>query len=368
MKTKILLTLLCLFWQTLVWGQVKDIWKGIENGIGEEIISLGNKILFQGNDNSGKGEELWISDGSESGTFLLKDINLGKESSSPRNFRKYTNVITFEANDGSGYKLFRSDGTEKGTYKIWDRGYFSYTSSLPIEVFSDANIYWLTDDSKGRAMLIKKDLNGSEDKIILDNNNAPDLVIGGESALYEDEQYIVSLGGKWLYNTHRYLSSTYNIYVSDGTKEGTQKILSSSKEVTFIKAKTSSGTLAFFAFNDGTNGYEIWKTDGTISGTKKVKNINLSKYSPTPVLVGKSVENGIVFKAQQGSNTELWFSDGTETGTKLIKNFGFDDFYFLNIEDGNKPLRVFTELCQYLIFKFINLNSVTKCNQQFRQN
>ena len=30
--------------------------------------------------------------------------------------------------------------------------------------------------------------------------------------------------------------------------------------------------------------------------------------------------------------------------------------------------RVFTELCQYLIFKFINLNSVTKCNQQFRQN
>jgi hypothetical protein len=40
----------------------------------------------------------------------------------------------------------------------------------------------------------------------------------------------------------------------------------------------------------------------------------------------------------------------------------------VRVTNANQLGRVFTELCQYLIFKFINLNSVTKCNQQFRQN
>lgn len=106
MKTKILLTLMCLFWQALVWGQatlVKDIYPLSDGGGISSMASVGDKLIFNAN-NSVNGNELWISDGTEAGTFMLKDINIGdrSKSSSPGTFRQYNNLVTFIANDGKG--------------------------------------------------------------------------------------------------------------------------------------------------------------------------------------------------------------------------------------------------------------------------
>ena len=37
---------------------------------------------------------------------------------------------------------------------------------------------------------------------------------------------------------------------------------------------TAVGNTLYFQANDGTNGYELWKSDGTASGTVMVKDIN----------------------------------------------------------------------------------------------
>jgi ELWxxDGT repeat protein len=45
----------------------------------------------------------------------------------------------------------------------------------------------------------------------------------------------------------------------------------------------SLGTRLFFQANDGVDGAELWKTDGTGSGTKQVKDINSGPSSSFPL-------------------------------------------------------------------------------------
>jgi ELWxxDGT repeat protein len=80
-----------------------------------------------------------------------------------------------------------------------------------------------------------------------------------------------------------------------------------------------NGTL-FFTANDGTNGRELWKSDGTEAGTVLVKHINTSWASSYPSNLTNV--NGTLFFTAYSATTgsELWRSDGTEAGTVLIKD------------------------------------------------
>ncbi|WP_312769223.1 T9SS type A sorting domain-containing protein [Epilithonimonas sp.] len=80
------------------------------------------KTLF--NANGGNGGEPWITDGTETGTVLLKDINVsnGTAGSNPNNFTEYNGKVYFSASDGltSGIEPWVTDGTEQGTKMLKD--------------------------------------------------------------------------------------------------------------------------------------------------------------------------------------------------------------------------------------------------------
>jgi len=75
----------------------------------------------------------------------------------------------------------------------------------------------------------------------------------------------------------------------------------------------------YFACNDGTEGVELWRSDGTELGTRMVKDINPWGNSNPRYL---TVVNGVLFfQADDGvSGVELWKSDGTEQGTVLVRD------------------------------------------------
>lgn len=85
-----------------------------------------------------------------------------------------------------------------------------------------------------------------------------------------------------------------------------------------------NGTL-FFRATDGTNGVELWKSDGTEAGTVMVKDINTttSAASNSNAANFTSFNNQLYFTASNGTTangSELWKTDGTTVGTAMVKD------------------------------------------------
>jgi ELWxxDGT repeat protein len=86
------------------------------------LVNLDGTLLFYANDGV-TGSELWRSDGTPEGTMLVEDINPGANGSrsSKNNTLVLGGVAYFGASDGvRGSELWRTDGTTEGTYLLRD--------------------------------------------------------------------------------------------------------------------------------------------------------------------------------------------------------------------------------------------------------
>lgn len=95
------------------------------------------------------GRELWRSDGTADGTFLLKDINPGPGDSVPTNFIDGGAYFYFTADDGvHGPELWQSDGTADGTLRVTDL-YPGIPGSHPAPyAATDTALYFTADNGR----------------------------------------------------------------------------------------------------------------------------------------------------------------------------------------------------------------------------
>jgi ELWxxDGT repeat protein len=113
------------------------------------------------------------------------------------------------------------------------------------------------------------------------------------------------------------------LWKTDGTATGTILVkdinpTGSSTPQRFIAA----GDTLYFTANDGTHGPEIWKTDGTADGTQRVTDLpGPTTASPIPLAAagGRLVFSGWVQDHSSGG-FEPWATDGTAAGTVMLKN------------------------------------------------
>ncbi len=79
------------------------------------------------------------------------------------------------------------------------------------------------------------------------------------------------------------------------------------------------GASVVFSANDGTNGTELWITDGTSGNTTLLADINPGSASSSPANL-TSFGSRVIFTADNGANgRELWITDGTPSGTVLLQ-------------------------------------------------
>lgn len=89
----------------------------------------------------------------------------------------------------------------------------------------------------------------------------------------------------------------------------------------------------FFIGDDGVNGTELWKSDGTAKGTQRVKDL-------TPGVAGSTINNLVSFGGKLFFTNDgvLWSSDGSSNNTKVIDDAGIDELYVYNIVTAKDKL------------------------------
>jgi trimeric autotransporter adhesin len=235
-------------------------------------IVLDDKVLFVGYDNV-YNYELWISDGTATGTHLLKDISTGSDYSLPLFFKKMGNLVFFLAQTPeTGYELWCTDGTKEGT------------------------------------KLVKDIFPGTTSSIDPVNNHSPEFT---------------EFQGKLVFKASDAIGN-YQLWCTDGTEIGTIPVTNK----TFVNYPSDlavlSDSILLFSGYTWSEGIELWKTDGTFDGTSLLKDILTGPNSSYPKVISVSDGYALIQANTEDTNingTELWRTDGTETGTFKKKNF-----------------------------------------------
>ncbi|WP_138990801.1 ELWxxDGT repeat protein [Larkinella sp. C7] len=291
--------------------RVKDINPYGTGVTGGTIIEFGGKAYFSANDGV-YGNELWVTNGTESGTTMLKNINT-QGSSTPSQFAVMNGTLYFSADNGShGRELWKTDGTASGTQMV--REINPSGDASPSSMVANGNIlfFFATNGSVGKE-LWKTDGTAAGTRLVKDinpNGNAGDLF------------YPVLFNGK-LYFTATDGSNNSELWVSDGTTAGTQLVKDINPSGSSSPAElTLCNGLLFFTAYDGTSGTKLWKSDGTTAGTELVKDTwNSSSYGSGLLSELTAVGNTLFFSGNSpASGQELWKSDGTAAGTVLVRN------------------------------------------------
>ena len=295
---------------------VKDIRPGAGDSNPSNLTNV-NGTLFFSADNGTNGVELWKSDGTIAGTVLVKDMYPGSNGSSPSSLTAVNGILFFSVYVGSaqGNELWKSDGTISGTVNIGAscRNPFNLISSNGLLYFGarDASgIYgaelWKSDGSLAGTVMVKDIFPGPSDSNFTGNYYLTDI---------NNIVYFVADNG----------TTGFELWKSDGTNAGTvlvSDINPGSTGSNSSNLKNVNGTLFFIADN-GSNGSELWKSDGTNAGTAMVKDIYPGSFgSINSAVVNLTNLNGtLYFSADNGINgSELWKSNGTTSGTVMVKD------------------------------------------------
>ena len=99
-----------------------------------------------GTGTNGNGRELWVTDGTEIGTEMVLDINIGTSSSGPSQLAAVGDILYFQANDNyRGSEVWRSDGTSDGTFVVKDVNFGPHDSNPYNFVGAGGILYYLTN-------------------------------------------------------------------------------------------------------------------------------------------------------------------------------------------------------------------------------
>jgi len=293
---------------------IRDINPGTTGSAIDWITAFGGEVLFAAS-NGTQGLELWKSDGTTAGTTLVLDINNGAGSSNPSNFCVAGSRVFFAAADATtGNELWLTDGTTGGTMMVADID-AGVDGSWPLHFAAlGSNVFFSAAD------------NGSIDREpwFSDGTAAgtlqlADIATGTTSSISSSSTWVISMGAYVLFSATSPALGT-ELYKSDGTASGTVLLADliagsgSSQPRDFAKR----GSECFIVGSSG-----LYKSDGTTGGTVLVSDASVQVNNGTALaLLGSNL---LFAGALNGvSDAELMISDGTGPGTQQLKNINFN--------------------------------------------
>jgi ELWxxDGT repeat protein len=144
---------------------VQDINPGAGGSYPKFLTNVNGTLFFSASrePSSNPGYELWESNGTAAGTFLVQDINSGALYSYPKYLTNVNGALFFQANDGThGAELWESNGTASGTFLVADinpggGSYPRYLTNVNGTLFFSAD-----DGTHGREPWVKGGSNATD--------------------------------------------------------------------------------------------------------------------------------------------------------------------------------------------------------------
>jgi ELWxxDGT repeat protein len=145
---------------------VREIRPGPTSNGFREQVAIGNRVYFSADDGV-SGFEPWVSDGTQAGTYRLADVAPGSLSSNPRSFTRLGSLTVFWADNGAlGHEPWVTNGSPTGTRLLRDIApAFRRRDWLPLRVSetasSSAPRMGRTAQNSGRRTAAPRGLDGS---------------------------------------------------------------------------------------------------------------------------------------------------------------------------------------------------------------
>lgn len=330
------------------------------------ITNLNEKLIFIF---EGQNSQIWISDGTEFGTKIVKTLNTVFEKDG-KFWGNADGKLFFNGSETNDFQLWQTDGTSANTF-------------LFKTLDSQGSILLSTFFNLPNGFIFKT----NENKIwASDGTQTNTVVIGDFPVFYDDMGFDNSFN--FSYNAN--LSEFHFNYFTDSTDFEPFKMNAEDKEIKLIKNinqstksylsstyRTQLGTKWYFSGTDNDSTKVIWRSDGTLEGTIPLKtkgdrlyffgmsiaddkifvNLRIDKNDSSKNRIGlistdsdslKIIElapglDNLNFEPQmltalgskivfRSNNNRLWVSDGTTSGTFSLQvfNSSIDNLYEFN--------------------------------------
>lgn len=272
----------------------------------------GGALLFSAVDPV-RGQALWRSDGTPAGTrpyFTLAEP--ADQSSLPDNFTRWGRELFFGAQTPEA-GLWATDGTGDGTRLVWaaPEGVERIGRIVRLEGSPGLLVFATVGRNRDRVDLYRSD--GTAEGTVrlaedIDRDGFPGLIHDGDRVFYLAEG-----------NPRPWEEA--GIWVSDGTIEGTRRILR--LPVLGFPAVRLLGRRLIFVVDDANTSFQettLWVSDGTPEGTHPLLDARQQPVrQPSDLTI---LGSALVFTAADPGDperTSLWVSDGTSRGTSPLE-------------------------------------------------
>jgi ELWxxDGT repeat protein len=303
-------------------------------------IALGGQLLFAAR-TSEDDAPLFLSDGTASGTRQIS-----RQAGWAHGLARVGGRVFFEASERAApghyptlqsRGLWSSDGTAAGTRAVAP-DISSYGSPMPVGnalFFSAAHEYSYYGDPD--LELFRSDGTRQHTGLVK-NVNDFGASTGHHHICYNAPSNPgpgIDLGGRLLFVADDGLKGR-ELWASDGTAGGTRLVRDvdprrlpeqpawdcDERQDTGVGSDPAwlvrFGDAVLFAATDGAGGRELWRSDGTTAGTRRVKDLR-------PGAVGSNPHDLVVFHGKvwftastEGTGEALWRTDGTAAGTQRV--------------------------------------------------
>lgn len=286
-----------------------DVLAGIGNGSPAWLTRVGSRAFFVAADPFGSA--LWVSDGTPGGSarVALFLANL-PGFVAPHELAGWSDACWFAAGDAShGVELWRSDGSSQG-------------GALAIDVVPGPTSSWPRSLTPlgARLVFVASDPAAGTELYLSDGSPAGTrrIVDLEPGAAGSDPRALIAFG-----NRVAFLATTQGrlgLWISDGSAAGTRLLRDGLVDP---RALTVADDRIFFTERDAASGRELWTSDGTSAGTQRVVDLlpgAAAAIADNAELFPAGSGRRVVFAANEGASTgiELFVSDGSAAGTRRV--------------------------------------------------